>query len=154
MVACGQIYPAVDAGVNKTSSFLHRLRCQKLTHLRTRFCFEACFGWFKERCCKIFTGGEWGLFPVSPAFAWPLHLPLHPHTERKIFRLHPIRWNWTVIQIFGQSFNSFSPSNDGTSWWKRAIARGTCGFVTIGQFPNIAQRFDNFCQLLDKNVEL
>ena len=61
--------------------------------------------------------------------------------------------NWAAIQIFERPFNSFSPSNDGTSWWKRAIARGTCGFVTVGQFLNTAQSFDNFCQTLDIFVQ-
>ena len=135
MVACGQIYPAVDAGVNKTSSFLHRLRCQKLTHLRTRFCFEACFGWFKERCCKIFTGGEWGLFPVVASLRMTLAPPPSTGTERKkIFQFDMFHVKHLAINI----------SKHFTFW------HVSC----MGMWVSRLKMLDNFCQTLDKNVEL
>ncbi|HPL77321.1 MAG TPA: hypothetical protein PK980_08250 [Paludibacteraceae bacterium] len=47
---------------------------------------------------KILTGGEWGLFMRPPAIAWPLRLPLHPHTERKFFASNQFPENWAAVQ--------------------------------------------------------
>ena len=75
------------------SQTLPRRICQKLTHLR-KLVFHV-FLYSKlalalalalvlldsEDGLKILAGGEWGLFPVTPAIAWPLRPPVCQSTS-------------------------------------------------------------------------
>ena len=60
--------------------------------------------------------------------------------------------NWTANQFVGCAFNPFG-HDISIKRWNRLMEKRWHGFVTVGQFMNTSQSFDNFCQTLDIFVQ-
>ena len=136
------------------SQTLPRRICQKLTHLRKLVFHVSLYSKLalalalalvlldSEDGLKILAGGEWGLFMRPPAIAWPLYPPpcILASSENFSSPSNPLKLNnhpnfWTAVQ-FVLSIKR----------WNRPMEKRWHGFVTVGQFMNTAQSFDNFCQ--------
>ena len=129
---------------------------------------KACFGFGfgfgsgfvgLRRWSENFDWGRMGLVYATASRRVALAPPLHHSIEQKYFRLQSIPWkldshpmNWTANQFIGCAFNPFG-HDISIKRWNRLMEKRWHGFVTVGQFMNTVQSFDNFCQTLDIFVQ-
>ena len=78
------------------------------------------FCWTQKMAWKFWLGENGACFPSCQPSHGPCAPPFIIPSNKIIFASIQSAENWTTIQFFGQPFNSFSPSNDGTGRWRNA----------------------------------
>ena len=90
--------------------------------------------WSKERWCKNSTGGERGLFPVTPAFAWPLHpRSVNRPVHRKKCFARPFR----KLDVHSVFWLNVQPVFGNRAWVSTHSVLRTGWMLTIGQWMNV-----------------